>query len=78
MSVMLLAALGFSRGQKIPFHLPASASLLRIMDVFTTGSVMWHHLCQSLSLVSLLLDKKVEVNSDTFLQGLQVVESTWC
>lgn len=46
----LLAALGFSRGEKIPFHLPASASLLRVMDVFTTGSVMWHRLCRSLSL----------------------------
>lgn len=30
------------------------------------------------SLVSLLLDEKVEVNSNTFLQGLQVMEPAWC
>lgn len=43
----------------------------RISDV---ASVVW---VPFPSLISLLLDEKVEVNSDTFLQGLQVVESTW-
>lgn len=44
----------------------------RISDVASVVSVSFP------SLVSLLLDKKVEVNSDTFLQGFQVVEATWC
>lgn len=44
----------------------------RISDVASVVSVPFP------SLISLLLDKKVKVNSDTFLQGLQVVGSTWC
>lgn len=43
----------------------------RISDVASVVSVPFP------SLISLLLGKKVEVNSDTFLQGVQVVESTW-
>lgn len=79
MGVTLLAALGFSRGEKNPVSLasfsfsPESNGCFyyRISDVASVVSVPFPFL------ISLLLDKKVEINSDTFLQGLQVVESTW-
>lgn len=67
MSLILFTALGFSRGQKIPFYLPASTSLLRLMNILTTRPAM---LVSFPPLVSLLPDdKKLEANSDMYLQG---------